>query len=285
MRAPWLFRLGWLVIPFAAGPTIADALHSTATPGRTIVSIAAWLLWALIMVATVVPRTATLTMVRVVAPATVVAVVWATAEAGFDATAAVGLVVTTVTAALSFDPALGESFANGSAYGDEIRLLLRAPAAVMVGPLPVAWMVTVAGLSAGPLLLAYQQWLPGAVAVAVGVPLAGLAARSLHTLTRRWLIFVPGGLVVHDPLALGEPVLAPGQMIMSVIPAPAEGGERLDLTGGAFGLALQVDLDPPVAFGVTTRPRRTVVTETTSVLVTPTRPNRVLELAQRWRRP
>lgn len=281
MRAPWLFRVAWLVVPFLVGPVLAAALNDSDDPGRTIVSVALWAIWAVTMLAALVPRTVTLTLVRVVAPASLLAAVWATVDAGFDATAAVGLTGAAAVAGLVFDPALGEVFVNGSAYGPELRLPLRPPAATLLGPVPLAWLVSVVGLAVGPTLLAHEQWLAGLLVTGIGAPLAGFALRSLHGLSRRWLVFVPGGLVMHDPLALTEPVLMPTTTVGAVRPAPAHAvEERLDLSGAAPGLALEVDLDPPVGFGVMQGARHAEVIEAAALLVTPSRPNRVLTEAQ-----
>lgn len=278
MRAPWLFAAAWLLLPFLAGPVIADALTDTTTPGRTVVSVALWAAWAVVLVATLVPRTSTLTVVRTIAPTAPLVAVWATANAGFDSWAAVGLAAATVAAVLVFDPAVGEAFVNGSAYGPEVRLPLRVPAGVMVGPLPIAWLAAVAGLAVGPLLLAYERWVPGAVATVLGFPLAALAVRSLHTLSRRWFVLVPGGLVIHDPLALREPVLLPQNLVVALEPAPAEGTDRLDLSGAALGLAMQIDLADPLVFGVVEGRSGAELVTSACVIATPTRPGRLVEL-------
>ena len=71
----------------------------------------------------------------------------------------------------------GAVFVNGSAYGDERRLPLRPPAALLLGPLELAWAVCVIGTVAGPLLLAAGSWIVGALALVVGWPAAWFAAR------------------------------------------------------------------------------------------------------------
>ena len=134
----------------------------------------------------------------------------------------------------------------GSSYGDERRMPLRVPGPLLAGPLVLVWAVAVAGVAAGPLLLAARQWVAGAAAMAAGLPAAGVAVRSMHTLARRWLVFVPNGLVVHDPLVLVEPVLLRRADVRSLGPAPADTA-ALDLTRGALGLALEVRLVPPVS--------------------------------------
>ena len=52
-----------------------------------------------------------------------------------------------------------------------------------------------AGVVTGPQLLADRQWLIGGVAVAVGAAVGAVGARQLHLLSRRWLVFVPAGVV------------------------------------------------------------------------------------------
>src|SRR5439155_11041237 len=107
-----------------------------------------------------------------------------------------------LTIALAFSVTTAEVatvFANGPAYPNERRFPLRAPAALLVLLAPLAWAVAVAGLTTGPLLLAARQWAAGAVASIAGFALAGVMIRALHTLSRRWAVLVPAGLVLHDP--------------------------------------------------------------------------------------
>jgi hypothetical protein len=182
----------------------------------------------------------------------------------------------------AFAPTTGEAFVNGSAYGDERRMPLRIPAAVAAGPVVLAWAAVVAPVVTGPLLLASEAWVAGAVVSAVGVPLAVLGARALHGLARRWLVFVPAGLVVHDPMALADPVLFTRTRIVRFGPAPAD-TDAMDLTRGALGLALELELVEPTT--VVPRPwpsGRTAApppVEVTRLLVAPTRPGAVLALA------
>ena len=136
----------------------------------------------------------------------------------------------------------GDVFANGSSYGDERRLPLRAPTPLLLGPIPLTWLATVAGPVAAPLLLAAEQWVAGAIVVVVGGPLAYVGGRALHGLARRWVVFVPAGLVLHDLQALAEPVLFPRGRSPASARAVDDGVDALDLTLGALGLPLQLDL-------------------------------------------
>jgi hypothetical protein len=123
----------------------------------------------------------------------------------------------------------------------------------------------------------------GAVAVVVGAPLAVVLARALHSLTQRWVVFVPAGLVLKDHLALLDPVLLRRHLVTSFGPAPAE-SDALDLTARAPGLALEVRLREPVPLAQVSPGRRGSETRSPDALrFTPTRPGAVLAEAERRR--
>ena len=218
----WVVRLAWIALPFTVGPPLADALDAASRPVQLVASSGLWAGWAVGVVAVLVPHPLSLTALRIVAPASVVAVV---AAAAADHASPLALGWATVTAAWAFAPSFGLACVNGPAYPNERRFLLRVPGALLVGPLALAWALTVAGLAAGPLLLAARQWVAGAIAFVVGVPVAVVLVRSMHALSRRWAVFVPAGLVLHDPLTLADPVLFPRQTVEVLRPAP--GGQRL----------------------------------------------------------
>jgi hypothetical protein len=274
------------VLPLAAGPALGDALAEAFgddRPVQVVASVAAWLVWVVVLVATLVPTTVSLTALRTAAPAAVLASLAALVTVGVTPAAVLGLVAALVAALAALAPETAEAFVDGSSYGDERRLPLRVPAALLAGPAEVAWLATVAGVGVGPLTLAAGRWVTGAVALAAGLPAAWWGARVLHSLARRWLVFVPNGMVVHDPLTLTEPALLPRANVRSLGPAPADSA-ALDLTGGASGLALEVRLAEPVTLMPVPRGRRPAeVTEVAELLVTPSRPGRVLAEARRRR--
>jgi hypothetical protein len=280
----WPARVTWLVLPVLLGPAVGDALDDASRPVQVVASIGLWLGWAAVLVATLVPTTVSLTALRCATPAAVVAAVAATVADGTSAATVVGLVAALVAALAAFWPGTGETFVAGSSYGDERRMPLRVPGPLLAGPLVVVWGAAAAGVTAGPLLLATRQWIAGAAALAVGLPVAAVAFRSLHTLARRWLVFVPNGVVVHDPLALAEPVSLRRTDVRSFGPAPADTA-ALDLTRGALGLALEVTLAPPVSVVLAGGGRQGVREATTAaaLLVAPTRPGSVLAEARRRR--
>jgi hypothetical protein len=280
----WPARVTWLVLPVLLGPAVGDALDDASRPVQLVATVGLWVGWAVVLVATLVPTTVSLTALRVAAPAAVVAALAATVATGASTAGVVGLVGALVTALAAFWPGTGEAFVAGSSYGNERRMPLRVPGPLLAGPLLLAWLVAAAGVATGPMLLAAEQWVAGAAALAVGLPAAGVALRSVHTLARRWLVFVPTGVVVHDPLALAEPVLLRRADVRSFGPAPA-GTTALDLTGGALGLALEVRLEPPVSLVLAAGGRLGVGEATTAgaLLVSPTRPGAVIAEARRRR--
>jgi hypothetical protein len=280
----WPARVTWLVLPVLLGPAVGDALDDASRPVQVVASIGLWVGWAVVLVATLVPSTVSLTALRVAAPAAVVAAVAAIVADGPSTATVVGLVGALVAALVAFWPGTGEAFVAGSSYGDERRMPLRVPGPLLAGPLVLVWAVAAAGVAAGPLLLAARQWVAGAAALAIGLPATAIAVRSMHTLARRWLVFVPSGVVVHDPLALVEPVLLRRADVRSFGPAPGETA-ALDLTRGALGLALEVRVVPPVSLVLAAGGRGGVSEATTAgaLLVSPTRPGAVLAEARRRR--
>jgi hypothetical protein len=169
---------------------------------------------------------------------------------------------------------------NGPAYPNERRFPLRVPGWLLIGPLPVAWAVAVGAPVAGALLLADRRWVAGGVLVGLGVPLAVVLVRALHGLSRRWVVFVPAGLVVHDHLALADPVLFMREMVETLGAAEAD-TDALDLTLGAPGLALELILLEKVPMTLAGRGRQRGESGSSARLMfTPTRPGAVLAEAR-----
>ena len=263
-------RAIWLTAPLWGGASIAAGLGGGA-PAST-VSALLWVGWAVSLVALLVPTTVSLTAVRVLVPGVAVGALiigrgpwWFVAVAG--AIAAV---------ALAFAADVGHVFIDGSSYGDEHRYPLAPPAgAVLV--VPIGWGLSIAGLIAGPLLVADRRWVLGTVGFVVGLPLAAITARGLHRLSRRFAVLVPAGLVVHDPITLADTALLRRPQIASVNLAAAE-TSATDLTGGAAGLAVEVSLaEDCIVTLAPSGPREPIEPKgVRAVMFTPSRPGRFL---------
>lgn len=275
-----LLRVSWLVLPFLATGIIGDALDQRSTPVRLTATTLAWVLWAGVMVATLVRLPVALTAVRIWATAAPVAVVAAVLVS--DTTGPLTVVAAAVgalAAVLACSGWVADDMVDGASYGDERRFSLRAPASLLVGPLPAAvilcWAVAV-----GPLLLAARQWVAGAVVTLVGLGTTAFATRSIHSLSTRSLVFVPAGLTLVDPLTLVDSVLIARSKLASLGPAEAD-TDGLDLSGGALGLALEAR--GTTAFEVTRRSgrRKGEASSTRGLVFTPARPAAVLAEAAR----
>ncbi len=278
-------RVVWLALPVSFGLGLGDALASHSAAVRFVTLTLAWAAWAGVLLALLIPRTIGLTALRIVAPVGLALAIWIGLDGAVsDGGRLLALVASLVAVLAAFLPSTGETLVDGSSYGDEQRVLLRAPLALWLGPLPLSWAILAGGAVAGPLLLAAEQWIAGALVLAVAAGLGRLLVFRLHQLSRRWLVFVPAGVVVHDPLSLAEPVLFPRRLVRGLGPAPLDNA-ALDLTGGAVGLALELTtVDPIVVTPVRVGEDLTPV-GVHSILVTPTRPGHTLQIARSRRLP
>jgi hypothetical protein len=275
-------RAVWGVQPLVAGPAIGGALAGTSDAVRWVAGTGAWAGWLVALVATLVPSTVSLTVLRVAGPAALAAAVAALVAGTGPTAGVVGVAAGLLAALVALAPETAEVFVDGSSYGEERRLPLRTPTPLLAGPVELAWLAVVSP-AAGALLLAAGQWVAGALVLAGGVALATLGARALHALARRWVVFVPAGLVLHDRLALAEPTLFRRAAISSLAAAPA-GTRALDLTAGAAGLALELCLVEPVPLvPASRRGAGAELVDATAVLFTPSRPGRVVAEARRRR--
>jgi len=245
----WILTAVWATLPLTAGTAIAGATADWSTAPQIVAAVLCWAAWAVALLAIVVPRPVGLTAARAVAPwFAVLAVVIAIFGDVDTAAAVVAVTATLVAAVLVARPPLAFAAANAAAYGDEARSPLRTPPALFLGPLPVVRLLLGAAIVTGPLLLADEQWLTGAFAVAIGAPVAYFAARALHGLSTRWAVLVPAGFVVVDRLTLSDPVLFLRERIVSlraIGPRPPTDDDALDLRLGASLGGVGLTLDRP----------------------------------------
>ena len=283
---PWVVRAAWAVLPLAAGPGLGAALDPRSRPVQLVATALAWGGWAAGLVASLVPSPIALTVLRLVAPGALLAAAAAalTGEAS-PAAVAVAAGASAVALALVLLPETAEHFVNGAAYPNERRFPLRAPAPLLLGVAPLAWALCVGPPVAAALVLAARGWVLGGVLAAIAGPASVVLARALHGLSRRWLVFVPAGVVVHDPIGLADPVLFRRQVIAALAPAEV-GTDALDLTQRAPGLALQITLREEVPLTRTTPGQRGGdPVAPTALLVAPARPGAVLREAASRRLP
>ncbi|MYB02889.1 MAG: hypothetical protein F4011_07985 [Acidimicrobiaceae bacterium] len=271
----------WLATGLAA--LLGDLIHPSLRPdddaAQTAVIVAMWLAYALVLAALLLPGPRALTVVRIGVPAGGLEAALAAADSS-DLVAVIALFVGLVGTLVVLQPLYAEAHVNAASYGDERRFLLRPPGPVMIALIVPVWAIAVLGVAVGPLLLADRGWTAGIVAAAVGLPVAAFAAHALFRLNRRWLVFVPNGLVVHDHLAVNEPLPLSRRSVDSIGPARTGTGAA-DLTAQAFGMALELRLTGPVKAGVMTGRNRSEERSVTALLMSPSRPAAVLATAER----
>ena len=276
----WCARLTWALLPVTAGTALGDALDAWSTSPARVAAVLLWMAWSIGLVALLAPRPWGLTALRIVAPAAVLVALLAASSSSVTG-AASAVLACAVAAALALSAPIAQAAGNSAAYGDEVRFPLRIPLALFFGPVPLAVVLIAAGVSVGPLLLADQRYVSGVILTPVGFALAAVLVRSLHALSRRWLVLVPAGLVVVDPFTLADPVLMRREVIGSVARRIAGDPhtEPLDLRLGTAAGTVALSLRAPQSF-----PRRhgrhdVVLHDADALLVATVRPDELIRTA------
>ena len=238
----WVLRVAALATGTTV-PLLTDRLDTISTGASALASIALWTTWAIVLLCILVPSAVSLTAMRLVAPAhlaiTVILVVGALVDES-DALTVLALVPTLVTTIVAMSADVGSNFVQSSAYGDEFRVLLLPPVPFVI-VLVVSWLIWIASLVVGSLALTREAWVAGGILVAVGVILGVILPRRFHRFSRRWLVVVPAGLVLHDHVVLAETAMFPRDSIRSVV-VSRRGSEAADLSGRGRGTGVAVEL-------------------------------------------
>jgi hypothetical protein len=271
----WPLRVLWVVLALTASVSASDALDGRSTPVAVAVSAAGWIAWGATLVALLVPRTSSLTVVRILAPAGAASAIGAVA-AGSDSTPldAVTVLVAALVVVAALAPWTTDALVDGSSYGPERRLALRTPLALVLLAV-LTWVVMVGGAVASVLLLATGQWAAGVGGLIVAAAVVWFGGRSIHQLSRRWLVLVPTGLVIHDPLVMPEPQLFLRQTMSRLGPAEESVDadvETEDLSAAASGLIMSISLSEPVELLVREGNRGTTLRPVDRVLFAPALP-------------
>ena len=273
----WIVRLLWITA--ALVPNTFDALGaSTSDRVVTTVTVQTWVVWSVVALATWILHPVSLTVIRIFAPIVVIRLAFGVALDDFAPWGIVATVGAASAMLIAFSGEYGHRHVQASAYGAEVRHLLRMPTP-LVAPTLIGWLFIAVTTSAAPALLAAGNWL-------VGVPLATLGALGLwrlvprlHRLSRRWFVHVPAGWVIHDDVILQENMLLKKHRITTLDRALA-GTEALDLTGFTRGVPLEVHLRDTVDVRLTTLAARLNKTDDAlharALLVAPSRPLDVL---------
>ncbi len=246
----WVPRVAWIVLPLSVGASVQSATRDWSTATAVTFAVLLYGAWLVATIALLALRPWSFSVLRVAAPTAVAAAAWA--AVGGDATWRwLAVAHAGVAAVVVLRAPVANAAAAAASYGDERRYALRVPPAIgLLGLVVIA--IVDGGIAAGPLLLAGHHWIAGAIVVVVGVPLAAGGLRSLHTFERRFIVLVPNGLVVADPLVIGDPVLLPRERMLAVRVAPTGpvAEHVVDTRLGSLVGALVVEMDEPASFSV-----------------------------------
>ena len=275
--------MAWAVLAIGAGPALGRALANASRAVQVVGSIGLWSAWAIGLAALALPVPVSLTVVRLIAVGAPLAALAALVRGVGPVAGAAALVITIVAAVAVFSAELGEVFVQGGAYGDERRFPLRPPGALLLGPLPIGWLISFGLAACGSLVLAARGWVAGGAMTVAGVAFSWVFARRCHRLSRRFTVFVPAGFVLHDHLALVETAMFAKTTITGFRLAPAD-TQAADATGGALGPAVELHLGEPgtVVLTDTKQPGGRAL-HVHSLIFSPSRPGRFLAAAQERR--
>jgi hypothetical protein len=147
-------------------------------------------------------------------------------------------------------------------------------------PVVVSWCALCAAAISAPLVLAARGWVPGTALAVLAVAAGWFLGRRFHLLSRRWVVLVPAGIVIHDHLVLAETVMLPTRTVVAVGLALADTAAA-DLTGPAAGHAVEISLNEmtTVVLAATRTKQNGTALHVRSMLVAPTRPGRLLRAA------
>ena len=238
----WVARAAWValaLVPHGIAPTLASHGRSA----QLVFTLAAWALWGLGTLAIFWLSPYSLSALRMVAPlatAGLVGFLFASlstyAEVALSDVAwpLVGVAIAVLAFVCIFLPAFGSLHVQASAYGDEKRLLLRVPAA-QIAPIAVSYLVMVAFPVATLFALGGEVWWLAALCLVPTVLIFRVIPKRLHRFSRRWLVVVPAGVVVHDELLLAETFMVRTTAVTRV-ELNATSGKALNLTGDIAGV-------------------------------------------------
>ncbi len=251
MQSVWLARISWLALAVVPGAlsvpgASGDAMFSADNVAHLAAVALLWLAWAAVAFGLIVLHPLSLAAIRWLSPM-VAAHVWWMALFADNASGLVRLVaalLVAVTLLVSLRAEFGARHVQAAAYGHERRHLLRPPVAVIL-PSALVWFVAVA-LAA--VVLHTERPAAAVPAAVASIVVAGFGWRRVSVLTRRWLVYVPAGIAVHDPLMLRDTFMVRRHDVRAVGVAadsssPDESsGESFDITGTTWGQPVQITL-------------------------------------------
>jgi hypothetical protein len=189
------------------------------------------------------------------------------------------LAISLLASLLVMSAEIGNSFIQLAAYGDERRYLLRCPPAMLVVQI-LSWLVWLTLTIVAINLFDNKTYVLGVIVAIAAIFLTIALPRRFHRFSRRWLVSVPAGLVIHDHVVLAETAMFMHNAVIEIGIETAQ-TEAADLSGKCSGLGLVITLNDfdTVVFAATPKTPGGSAIHVKSMRVCPTRPGRaVIEL-------
>jgi hypothetical protein len=282
---PWINRGVWVALVVLLGFGIGSALATSSRPIQLTGTLVAWIGWAMGLAALAIAHPIGLTTLRFLWPAVIGVAGWIAVSNDAVLWQRIGAVCAAVLVTVTIGSAETATWCiDGPSYPNECRHALKTPP----GLLPItalSTVITLALLISGPLLLAAKQWLAGALGILGAAGTTWVTTRSMHQLSRRFVVFVPAGFVLHDAMVVLDPVLFRRNVIERMSLAAAD-TDSLDLTRGAAGTPIELLLTEKVELTKLSGDMRTgEVGRTARLMFSPMRPGAVLREAAARRLP
>jgi hypothetical protein len=277
---PWVARIAWIVVAVVGGTAVEAAVDGRSSAVAWTAAMGGWGLWAVAALGLAIASVWSLTVVRLAVPLSLLA----TVVAAIGGAPAIDLVLlggpAIIATAAVMTAEFGRQYVQASAYGEEERFPLRVPVGAGLAAV-VAWLLWATAAIVGPLLIAAESWVSGALLSALAAAGVVLLGPRWHRLSKRWFVLVPAGVVVHDPVVLADTFPLRTAQVASIGLATAD-TQAADLTGPASGYAVEIATTESVTavFAFTPAEPNGKAIHLRSFLIAPSRPGRALRSAR-----
>ena len=268
----WITRIAWLIAALLPNSFSVD-VDQLGSGANLALDVLSWTLWALVLVALWVPHPIALTTARTTSPLVVILMCARLGGTEWSPSAIFSSLLAVMTCVFIFTAEFGSEQAQAGAFGNERRFLLRLPAPLAL-PTVIGWLLFAVSVIGGPIVTASSNWQFAVPTALFTIVVLWFVPQRLHQLSKRWLVRVPAGWVVHDAVLLADNILVRTHELQSMNIAPNT-TEAFDLTGLTGGTPLEISLRDSTTVRLTpfaARVTKTLdVVHTKAILVAPTR--------------
>ncbi|MCX6535697.1 MAG: hypothetical protein NT119_03975 [Actinobacteria bacterium] len=264
-------------LPFI-GAGVGGLLDDRSAPVQMTGTTLAWAVWGTVVIASFISHPISLTVLRIGTPMVAGFMIFVALNQDTSVGQIISAAVSVAVLLLSFSADIGSIYVQASAYGDEKRFALRPPV-VLIAPILLSALIADLSIISLPLLVAAKSW-PVAIVSLVGLYIsARYFLPRIHSLSRRWLVFVPAGVVIHDEIVLSINLMIRKQEL-SQIQLARDNSAAADLSALTWGVPLEFSFNKPLDVSLTSIGAKHLNTVSAihaqSVLVATSRPGAVL---------